>query len=499
MLRDIFIYDKSSDRGPVVNLHYLRSSRRDPDVPFRLKLKCSKRIVELVCVKVLRVIPGKRMVCFAQWNDRSVVAKIFLASSGAGRHCAREVRGVRALEKNGIKTPSLLCRGTLLSSCIPVLVFQRIDPSQNFSEVWKQQKKGDFRSCLLLRVVKVIAAQHATGLKQDDLHFGNFLLSGHTVYTIDGDAVDVRQIGKALGQKRSLENLALFLAQLNPRFDNLIPEAFQVYAEDRRFPSANGLYEQLVKKIRIHRHRREKAYLRKIYRECSAFMCRKDWNRFMVCNREEYDQTMDRFLSDPDPLIDSSRLLKDGNSSTVALVKIGRQCLVVKRYNIKSLQHALKRCLRPSRASVSWRNAHRLDFMGISTPKPIAFLEKRWGIFRTTAYFITEYVEGVDACHLIRAERRGDIPIQSVVKRFVKLLGLFAEAMISHGDFKAANFIVSGDKLFVIDLDGMRKHSFRWRFRKAFKRDCERLMKNWTDLPELDKMFCDQIQKLKRL
>jgi RIO-like serine/threonine protein kinase len=71
--------------------------------------------------------------------------------------------------------------------------------------------------------------------------------------------------------------------------------------------------------------------------------------------------------------------------------------------------------------------------------------------------------------------------------------------MISHGDFKAANFIVSGDKLFVIDLDGMRKHSFRWRFRKAFKRDCERLMKNWTDLPELDKMFCDQIQKLKRL
>jgi tRNA A-37 threonylcarbamoyl transferase component Bud32 len=137
--------------------------------------------------------------------------------------------------------------------------------------------------------------------------------------------------------------------------------------------------------------------------------------------------------------------------------------------------------------------------MGISTPKPIAFLEKRWEIFRTTAYFITEYVEGVDACHLIRAERRGDIPIQSVVKRFVKLLGLFAEATISHGDFKAANFIVSGDKLFVIDLDGMRKHSFRWRFRKAFKRDCERLMKNWTDLPELDKMFCDQIQKLKRL
>lgn len=84
-----------------------------------------------------------------------------------------------------------------------------------------------------------------------------------------------------------------------------------------------------------------------------------------------------------------------------------------------------------------------------------------------------------------------------MLKWFVELLRLFAEATISHGDFKATNFIVSGDELFVIDLDGMHKHRFRWRFRKAFKRDCERLIKNWADLPEVDKMFRDQLQKLK--
>ncbi|MBW2010635.1 MAG: hypothetical protein JRI32_03025 [Deltaproteobacteria bacterium] len=467
------------------------------DLPFRLKLKCYGRITELVCTRVLRVLPGKRLVCFGKWNDRQVVAKVFLAAGSAERHCAREERGVSALKDNCIETPPLLCRGVLIPCHTPVLVFQRLVHAQNFAEVWEQEKNGDRCADLLIWVVKVIADQHSSGLKQDDLHLGNFLLSGSIIYTIDGDAVDVRQIGKPLTEAVSLKNLGLFFAQLNPRFDDLIPKVFQAYVEKRRLPVEDALYARLMKEVCIHRRRRKRVYLKKIYRECSAFVCCKDWNRFMVCNRGEYDKAMDRFLSDPDTVIDSSRLLKDGNSSTVALVEIGGQRFVVKRYNIKSMQHALKRCLRSSRASISWRNAHRLDFIGISTPKPIAFLEKRWGIFRTTAYFITEYVQGVDAYHLIHAERGGEIPRQSVVKWFVELLRLFAEATISHGDFKATNFIVSGDELFVIDLDGMHKHRFRWRFRKAFKRDCERLIKNWADLPEVDKMFRDQLQKLK--
>ncbi|MBW1746795.1 MAG: hypothetical protein JRJ25_11240 [Deltaproteobacteria bacterium] len=88
-------------------------------------------------------------------------------------------------------------------------------------------------------------------------------------------------------------------------------------------------------------------------------------------------------IADPDSVIDSSRLLKEGNSSTVALAEVNGKLLVIKRYNIKNFIHALKRYLRNTRAWTSWRNAHRLELLGIPTPKPIAFLERRWGPFRS--------------------------------------------------------------------------------------------------------------------
>ena len=216
----------------------------------------------------------------------------------------------------------------------------------------------------------------------------------------------------------------------------------------------------------------------------------------MVCDRDFHNEAMARFLDDPELVIDASRLLKDGNTSTVALVEVGGQRLVVKRYNIKNPWHALNRSLRPSRAWVSWRNAHRLALLGIPTPKPIAFLEKRWGPFRSRAYFIMEYVDGIDAYHLLHSDTAKEINREGFVKRFGKLLQLFADASISHGDFKATNFIVADEGLFIIDVDGMCEHRLRWRFRRAFRRDCKRLIKNWTDLPEVAMGFRNQLANL---
>lgn len=482
--------------GSTVDSQYLRSAGRSMMVPFRLKLECNGQPSELVCTRVLRVLPGKRLVCFGEWNGKQVVVKFFLDRRSAKHHCIREERGLSAFRVAGIKTPALMFRGVLPPDSTPVLGFQRIIPVQNVTAVWEQAKTTDQPGELLSRAVAAIADQHEAGLKQDDLHLGNFLISGDDIYTIDGDAVDTRQMGKPLPEAKSLRNMGLFFAQLYPRFDWLIPKVFQVYAERRAWPVGHGLVASLMKEVHSQRNCRKKDYLKKIYRECSAFACRKAWECFMVCDRDFYKEKMACFLDDPDPVIDASRLLKDGNTSTVALVEVGGQRLVVKRYNIKNAWHAIKRCFRPSRAWVSWRNAHRLGLLGIPTPKPIAFLEKRWGPFRSKAYFIMEYVDGIDAYHLLHSDRAREINREGLVKRFGKLLQLFADASISHGDFKATNFIVANEGLSIIDVDGMCEHRLRWRFRRAFRRDCKRLMKNWTDLPEVARMFRDQLTNI---
>jgi len=271
---------------------------------------------------------------------------------------------------------------------------------------------------------------------------------------------------------------------------------FKVYLEKREWSINTVTYNRLIKEIRHQHKKRKKKYLKKIYRECSAFICKRSWDRFLVLDRNFYGKSMECFLADPDAVIGSGKILKAGNTATVALVRIGKQQFVVKRYNIKSYWHGLKRCLRPSRAWVSWHNAHHLILLGISSTRPIALLEKRWGPFRSKAYFISEYIKGIDAYHLLHSEKAKEVNQRKLVEQFILLFQQLANASLSHGDFKATNFIVAGDMLSIIDLDAMREHRSRYGFRRAFNRDLERFMKNWTDVSEVGNIFAELIRDL---
>jgi tRNA A-37 threonylcarbamoyl transferase component Bud32 len=442
---------------------------------------------------MLRVLPGKRLVCFGQWLGDQVVAKLFLDSEGGKRHVTREERGISALSAAGIKTPALLLKGNLTSDGTPILCFRRILAAQNLGKAWKQAAHDSQRGELLSRTLAVIAKQHQAGLKQDDPHLGNFLLAEEDIYTIDGAAVDIRQIGKPLSKAQSLRNLGLFFAQLNPRFDRLAANAFEIYAEQRQWPLDKRLRSQLLKEICSQRNHRKKRYLTKIYRECSDFVCRKAWDFFLVCDRSFYHGSAVPFLTNPDPFLDADAKIKDGNTSTVALVDMDGQRLVVKRYNIKNPWHAMTRAIRPSRAWISWRNSHRLNILGIPTPKPVALLEKRWGPFRYKAYFVTEYVSGMDAHGWFHSDLSKKKDAEDLVKQFRKLLQSLADASISHGDLKATNFIVTSQGLCTTDLDAMCEHRFRWQFVRAFRQDLDRLRRNWATLPQIDEMFREQL------
>jgi len=473
-----------------VNTQYLRSLGRNAEGPFKILLESDGSFSsEVMCNKIMRIIPGKRLVCVGEWDAKRVAVKIFLNSGRTRGYRDREIKGITALKNAGIKTPTLLLQGTLQQDDTPVLIFQRVTPALNLHEVFDITETDKKRSELLKRIAVVIAEQHKAGLRQTDLHFGNFLLSGNDIYTIDGDTVDTRQAGTPLPKTMSLNNLALFLAQFNHNFDHLFSTVFQAYTAKRSWISDSGLFNRLLKEAASQRKNGNKKYLHKIFRECTAFVCHKSWNSYMVCNRNFYYGEMEKITADPDSVIDSSRLLKNGNSSTVALVEVNGKLLVIKRYNIKNFMHALKRCPRNTRAWSSWRNAHSLESLAIPTPKPIAFLEKRWGPFRSTSYYISEYIDGTDLYSLITSGRSKGINIKVLSIRFGKILKSLYDACMSHGDFKATNFIIAGEKLYVIDIEGMRKHICRWSLRRALKRDCRRFMKNWKDIPEVAKIF----------
>ena len=466
----------------------------DIQTPFHVSVQTPDQCVELTCHGILRNLPGKRLVCAGTYGDQPVVIKFFLDSRRAKKHSIREERGILALKASNILSPNLLFKGILPFTRTRVLVFQRIHSAVDFADAWDQAATDIRRAGLLGKIISAMANLHQSGLAHNDVHWGNFMVSGTEIYAIDGAAMDLRHRGRPLSEARSIKNLSAFFAQMDPQFDHLLPDAVKIYLKNWSWPESSGLSHRLNRQLRMERRKREKKYLKKIYRESSAYVCQKTWKRFRVCDRSRHTENMQHFLDNPDAFIPADRLLKDGNSSTVARVEVDHRSLVVKRYNMKSFWHALRRCPRPSRAWHSWGSAHRLNLHGISTPRPVAFIENRWGPFRSKAYFITEYAPGVDAYHWFHSGKGDAATERKILEKFGRLMQRFQDGLITHGDLKATNFIFSDGELMVIDLDAMRSH--RWAgpiFRRKFRKDCRRLMQNWKDLPEIYKMFRDQI------
>ena len=214
----------------------------------------------------------------------------------------------------------------------------------------------------------------------------------------------------------------------------------------------------------------------------------------MLCRRAHYTPSMAELLRNPDGALANgdTRFFKKGHGSTVGRIRIDDRDLVVKRYNIKGLWHALKRCSRATRAARSWRNAHRLLAQDIFTPRPVALLERRFGPFRSRAYYINEYLEGPRAIDFFQSQDAA--PKDAVAGRIIGIINQLKEKMISHGDMKATNIIIHGLEPALVDLDAVRAHGSQRRFKAAHQKDVKRFMKNWADFPEVHALFSHMIQ-----
>jgi hypothetical protein len=150
---------------------------------------------------------------------------------------------------------------------------------------------------------------------------------------------------------------------------------------------------------------------------------------------------------------------------------------VVKRYNIKSFSHRLRRIFKPvSRARRAWCNGHRLHFMRIATARPLALLEQRFGPLRGVAYLLLEDLGDLDLVDDVQKSGLSDARCDQVAELF----SLLRTIEVSHGDTKASNFIINGEVVHLIDLDGMQSGLRR------SESDRERFLANWAN-PERER------------
>lgn len=428
--------------------------------------------------QLLRVLPGQRYVARAQWQGRTVLAKL-LVGGKAERHFGREVEGAHLLAEQGMPTPTLLAQG--VSAEGGWLLFEFIDNAPSVADEWAalapQAGLSDERRALLGEVLAIIAQLHLKGLWQDDLHLDNLLRRDGQLLLIDGGGIRAQNPGQPLSRDKVLSNLGVFFGQLPAELDPHLEELLVHYL------LVNGEHalplEALLKEVAAVRRWRLRNYLRKIARDCSLFSVRRSHSLFRAVRRE--DESLVRPLLDrADAALAQGHPLKQGGSSTVALVDVGGRRLVIKRYNIKGLLHWFKRCLQPSRAWHSWREGNRLGFLGIATPRPLGMLELRTFWLRRRAYLITEHAAGEDIIARFKPyldEAR--VPPEPELEALDELFAALLRERISHGDLKGTNVLWEAGRWSLIDLDAMHQHSSDSRFAPAYARDRARFLRNW--------------------
>jgi len=242
--------------------------------------------------------------------------------------------------------------------------------------------------------------------------------------------------------------------------------------------------------------------LRALYRSSADTLRLQQFDRVALLARKFDSPAIRQFINDPDPHLDAARLLKDGDSTTVAAVQLDGKQLVVKRYNQRNVVYVIRRLFRPSRAWHCWRNAHLLRWGGIATPAPVLMLERRWGPLRRVAYFVTEHDAGADVLTLMqRDEGQAEAAIESgpsgqsapnwqeITAAMRRLFLMMRRLRIVHGDLKASNLLYLPGQLQVIDLDAMRHERWGFRFRKFFVRDVNRFLANWRHVFEQQRVI----------
>ena len=408
---------------------------RDVEAPFSIALDGEPCRID----RIFRLLPGRRLTALGHWQGRDLVVKLFMGSS-ALRYCARERRGVERLLASGAPTPRLLGEA-VADGGGRALLFDYLPDALPVAA-------GDAEGAMM--AVRLLARLHGQGLAHRDPHLGNFVRSGDQLFMVDGDAVGrLWRRGKAA----ELKALAEFLAQHPPAAAPWVDKLLATYADSRNWTAHTGRPPKMMRLAAAARRRRVRRHLAKTQRNCSEFQVSANWRRRCLAKRSWGGDGLawaEAFARDPEGGLKDAEVIKEGNSAAVFRLELAGSPVIVKRYNIKSWGHRLRRWFK-RRALTAWRNGHRLDLLMIPSAAPLALIERRWGPFTGECYLIMQDKGRLDLAAEVAAQ--GWLPGR--LDQVAALFGQLKAAELGHGDTKASNFLIQNGRLHLIDLDAL--------------------------------------------
>lgn len=482
----------------VLSSHDLSRVGRQVRVPFVVKVLVADEVCELEVTKVFRQLPGKRLTALARFKGKTVVAKLFFHPKSWQRHHAKERNGIQEIRKQGFSAPDIVSEHQLQKSG-SVILLEYLKTARSLAEllsidsdVREQGTSSEESKTLRKLVIKLLCDCHNVGLWQRDMHLGNYLLKDGQLYLIDGADIQLRE--KAATKQERLINIADFVSQFPVRWDKELESMLTTYQEGYEKFSLVDIEQVrgLIQKIRLRRlaHIEKKAF-----KATSANQRIKNAHCYCVYDRKLKSEHAEGFIDNSDSPFEALPLLKDGDTTTVGETALSNFSTVVKRYNIVSFGKWVSHLFIPSRAHKCWKNANMLLLLGLKTLRPFMFYEeRRFWIFRLRAYFLSEKLPSANLLEQL-SDNVNPINREDLISEFEIFFNVMKDYQISHGDMKATNFIYYNRRVYILDLDAMKRHKFRWLAKRKAVSDIRRFEKNWRGGP-YEELFAPLVEKL---
>lgn len=439
--------------------------------------------------EALRILPDRREVYVGRLlgMERAVVAKRFLTHPQQARDWRREWDGLVKLEALHLSAPMPLCVAEEVDGSAVWVMMDCIEDARSLQEAFANSEDEE-RFEIAQQLARLVDATHRAGARQTDQHIDNWAWDGARLYLLDAASFEYTK--HALSERLRLQDLAAICVSLAPVAECLFRAAIatEYLVDDARL--RGRLLDQLEGAIVALQAERTRRYFKKSRRTCTEFVETKAETHRMLHLRNADPEIVQALAADPEALMGEGERVKSGNTCTVQRVLRCGRSYILKRYNKQPWLDRVRKFFSDSRALKSWSSAWVLEMAFIPTARAVAVYEDTRQRLPGLRYLLMEQIDGQLLPEYIEACGTDAARIEAVADEFVLLWESLGRLRAAHGDLKATNLIAGDDgRLYLFDLDAFRFGLKPSAFERGRQKDLRRFMKNWSNRPELLKVF----------